>query len=157
MDMLQGILGGSKRQQTDDFIKRYQTGAPWDGISDQEAIDRYQEIAPNVPPDVYEQSAREAFERLTPEQRVEFGRYVQQRARQEGVPIQDFDQDGIDDRFQDSGQLASMTSRMHQQQPGLLGSLLGGAGGAGFGGMLSGMLGGSSARGGSAQGGVGGC
>ncbi len=41
----------------------------------------------------------------------------------------DFNQDGIDDRFQDPNYLAQVTGRMDQQQPGLLGQLLGGAGG----------------------------
>jgi len=29
--------GGQNRQQYHDFVNRYDTGAPWDGISDQEA------------------------------------------------------------------------------------------------------------------------
>lgn len=44
----------------------YQQGAPWDGISDDEAYGHYQQISGRVPPDVYEDSARDAFERLTP-------------------------------------------------------------------------------------------
>jgi hypothetical protein len=133
MDMLSQLLGGGQnRQQYQDFVSRYDQGAPWDGISDREAYDRYQQVAPQLPPDVYQQSAREAFARLTPEQRVQFGQYLQQQARQQNANIPDLNHDGIDDRFQDPGYLARATGQVQQQQPGILGDLLGG-GGAGQG------------------------
>jgi hypothetical protein len=131
MDMLQDLLGGQERQGLEDFAGRYQKGAPWDGVTDQEAVDRYRQVARALPPDEYEEAARKAFERLTPAQRVEFGRYVQQRAHQQGIT--DFDGDGIDDRFQDPGQLAAMTARAERRQPGILEQLIGGVGGGGFG------------------------
>jgi len=52
----------------------------------------------------------------------------QQQARQQGVAVPDLNRDGIDDRLQDPAYLARVTSQVHQQQPGLLGGLLGGAG-----------------------------
>ena len=65
MGLLQGLLG-SQREEFDDFVNRYDQGAPWDGISQEEAVSRYQQVATQVPPDVYEQSAEEAFSRLSP-------------------------------------------------------------------------------------------
>jgi hypothetical protein len=101
-------------------------------------MDRYQQVAPNLPPDMYQQSAQESVERLTPQQRMQLGQHLQQQARQQNVNVPDFNQDGIDDRFQDSNYLAQVTGRMNQQQPGLLGQLLGGGGGGGGGqGMLA--------------------
>ena len=47
---------------------------------------------------------------------------------------------GSDDRLQDAGYLAQATGRLHQQQPGILGQLLGGALGGGGGGGNQGML-----------------
>jgi len=44
------------------------------------------------------------------------------------------DQDGQDDRFQDPNYLAQATGRIHQQQPDMLGQLMGGAAGLGGGG-----------------------
>ena len=136
MNILEQILGGGgqqRQQQYQDFTQRYDNGAPWDGISDQEAMERYQQVAPHLPPDMYQQSAQEAFSRLTPQQRTQFGQYLQQQARQQHVQVPDLNQDGIDDRFQDPNYLAQVAGRMDQQQPGLLGQLLGGAGGGGGG------------------------
>ncbi len=136
MGLLQGLLG-SQREEFDDFVNRYDQGAPWDGISQEEAVSRYQTVATQVPPDVYEQSAEEAFSRLSPQQRMQLGQYLRRQGRQRNLPLADFDQDGIDDRFQDPRQLARMTSQMDQRQPGVLGQLLGGGGATGG---QSGML-----------------
>jgi hypothetical protein len=65
---------------------------------------------------------------------MQFAQYLRQRAQQQNVQIPDINQDGIDDRLQDPAYLAQVTSRMHQQQPGLLGQLLGGAAGGSPGG-----------------------
>ena len=127
MDLLQNLLGGQQRPDLDDFVGRYDRGAPWDGISDDEAVSRYRQVAPHLPPQMYEESARDAFSRLTPQQRVEFGRYLRERARGRGAQFSDFDDDR-DDRFEDAGALAGMTSRMHREQPGMLDQLLGGGG-----------------------------
>lgn len=107
-----------------DFIDRYQRGG--EGISEQEAAARYREVAPQLPPDAYEQSAQEAFARMSPEQRAEFGRYL---ATQQGRDFVDLNQDGIDDRLQDPEYLAKTTSRVHKEEPGLLDQLLGSGGG----------------------------
>jgi hypothetical protein len=153
MDLLSGILGGQQQQREfDDFANRYEQGDPWDGISDDEAMSRYSQVAPQLPPDVYQQSAQESFSRLSPEQRMQFGRYIQQQAPQHGVSFPDLDQNGQDDRLQDPAYLAQMTGRIHQQQPGLLGQILGGAVGGGGGGGLAGGLG--SAFGGGGGGGM---
>jgi hypothetical protein len=137
MDMLAQMLGGGQnRQQYQDFVNRYDTGAPWDGISDQEAHSRYQQVAPQLSPQVYQESAQEAFARLTPEQRMQFGQYLQQQTRQQGLNVPDLNRDGIDDRFQDPTYLAQATGQLHQQQPGILGDLLGGGSGGGGQSML---------------------
>ncbi len=127
MDLLQNLLGGGQqRQEFQDFANRYDQGPPYQGFSGQEAYQRYQQIAPQLPPDVYEDAARESFSRMSPQERQQFGQYLRQNAQQQGVNFPDFNQDGIDDRMQDPNYLAQMTGRMHQQQPGLLGQLLGG-------------------------------
>lgn len=127
MDLLQNLLGGGQqRQQFEDFANRYDQGDPWDGFSGQEAYDRYQQIAPNVPHDVYQESAREAFGRMSPQQRQQFGQMLRQQSQQQGYNFPDLNGDGIDDRMQDPNYLAQVTGRMQQQQPGLLGQILGG-------------------------------
>ncbi len=143
MDMLSQMLGGGqRRQEYQDFVNRYDQGAPWDGVSDQEAYDRYQQVAPQLSPEMYQQSAQEAFSRMTPQQRLQLGQHLQQQSRQQGYNIPDFNQDGIDDRLQDPSFLAQATGRLNQQQPGILGQILGGGGGGG-----QGMLGGGGGQG----------
>src|ERR687886_474403 len=132
MGLFEALLGGRgggqpPRQEFEDFANRYEQGPPWAGISDQEAVQRYQQVAPHCSPEVYQQSAEEAFARMSPQERMQFAQYLRQRAQQQNVQIPDINQDGIDDRLQDPAYLAQVTSRMHQQQPGLLGQLLAGA------------------------------
>ena len=129
MSFLENLMGGGQqRHEMQDFVNRYDQGAPWTGISDQEAVSRYQQVAPQLPPDVYQQSAQEAFARLSPQERLQFGQQLRQRAQQQNVNIPDINQDGIDDRLQDPRYLAQVTGQLHQQQPDLLGQLVGGAG-----------------------------
>ncbi len=134
MDLLGQILGGGqRREEYQDFVNRYDTGAPWDGISDQEARSRYQQVAPQLSPEMYQESAQEAFSRLTPQQRLQLGQHLQQQTRQQGYNIPDLNRDGIDDRLQDPAYLARATGQLQRQQPGILGDLLGGGGGGGQG------------------------
>ena len=129
MDMLQNLLGtGQKRQEYEDFVNRYDRGEPWDGIGDEEAASRYGEVSEGLSDDDYELSAREAFERLSPQQRKELARMVRQQGRQRNVDLGDFDADD-DDRDSDPQQLARMSRHVRKQQPGGLAALLGGGGG----------------------------
>ena len=133
MGLLEQVLGDSKQDHDDyqDFVRRYDQGSPYDNIDDDEAVRRYEQVARNLPPDVYEDSAAEAFARLSPQERREFGRFLQQRARSGNVDLRDLDDDGRDDRFEDPHTLAQLSGRMHRQQPDLLGGMLGGMLGGG--------------------------
>jgi len=130
-NLLQQFMGGGQQQQEmQNFVQRYEQGPPYEGFSGQEAMNRYQQVATQLPPDVYQQSAAEAFARMSPQERAQLTQHLRQQARQQGVNFPDLNQDGIDDRVQqDPNALAQLTTRMHQQQPGLLGQLLGGGGG----------------------------
>jgi len=138
MDFLQHLLGGGQpRQQYQDFVQRYEQGHPAEGYSGQEVMQRYEQVAANCSPQLYQESAEQAFARMTPQERQQFAQFLQQRAQQQNVQFPDFNRDGIDDRFQqDPRSLAQMTTRMEQQQPGMLGQLLGGGGGGGGAGGL---------------------
>ena len=143
MDFLNNLMGGGeRREEYRGFTNRYDEGAPYERISDDEARDRYREVAPNLSEEDYRLSAREAFTRMSPEERMEFGRLLREESHQQGHgDFIDRDHDGQDDRFQDPDYLAGMTSRMNQQQPDLLGNLMGGM-------MGGGMTGGGGASGG---------
>ena len=75
-------------------------------------------------------SAAEAFTRMAPEERQAFADWLRQRAEQQGMSAQDLDGDGRPDYAQDPDALARMTTRVHQEQPGLLGQVLGAQGAA---------------------------
>jgi hypothetical protein len=126
MDMLQNVLGGGSRQDTSDFINRYQTGKPWEGISDQETLDRYSQIATQLPPDQFRQAAEQAFAKLTPEQRAELVRILQSKAQQQSVSTPALEQGNLPAAAQqDPGVLAGAATQLHEQQPNLLQQLLG--------------------------------
>jgi hypothetical protein len=166
MDFLSNLMGGGgegRREEYRDFANRYDEGAPYDRISDEEAVNRYREVAPNLSEDEYRESAREAFSRMAPEERMQFGQQFRGYAHEQGYgDFIDRDHDGQDDRFQDPDYLAGMTGRMHAQQPDLMGNLMGGMLGGGMGGGLGSMMGGGSGgmmgglSGGSMGGGMGG-
>jgi hypothetical protein len=88
MGILDDMLGGGPLQDIyRDFVKRYEQGHPAEGYSDQEVVDRYREVAHAVPPDQYAQAAQEALARLSPEERAEFVRMLQERAKTRGVAL----------------------------------------------------------------------
>ena len=145
MSFLESLMGGGQGcgqqgQDFQDFVNRYEQGPPWAGISAQEAMSRYQQVAPHLPPDVYQESAQEAFARLSPQERRQLARQLRPLAQQQNLTFPDLNQDGIDDRQQAPRYLAQVTGRMHQQEPGLLGNLLGGGGGGPGGGGAANML-----------------
>ena len=87
---------------------------------------RWQEVWDvNLADDKYLQAANEVFARMSPEGRVRFGRYLGQKAQQQGSTFIGLNQDGIDDRLQDPNFLAHVTMQMYQEQPGLLAQLFG--------------------------------
>jgi len=124
MGLLDALLGsGQGREEQQEFLRRFEQGQPWEGYTDQEVLNRYGTVAGQASSQEYRQAASEAFARMTPEQRVEFGQLLKQRAREQGVDLRNLQQSDIND-FQDAQRLAGLTSDVHQQ-PGLLRSILG--------------------------------
>ncbi|MGI8698508.1 MAG: hypothetical protein ACR2J0_05100 [Mycobacteriales bacterium] len=140
--------GHHRRRDYEDFADRYDRGHPHEGYDDDEVGRRYHDVAANVDEDTYRESARGAFERMDPDQRRQFGQLLHEHAQGFG---HDSGYDGSSDHPQG---LAEMTTRVHQQNPGLLGQLLGAAGGGGGG--LSGLVGGGGGGGGALGGLLGG-
>jgi hypothetical protein len=119
LGFLQNLLGGQQRQQYQDFVNRYDQGHPSEGYSDQETVSRYQQVATQLPPDAYQQSSEEAFARLSPEERMEFARWLQSRAQQQNVSVPGMTGGDLS-RYQDPRALAQVTTQMHQQEPDML-------------------------------------
>jgi hypothetical protein len=145
----------ASRRDYQDFVERFRQGPR--AVSEEEAASRYEQVAPNLPPDVYQRSAQEVFAQLTPEQRMQLGQALVQSARQQGQSFPDVNEDGVDDRLQDPDYLAQTATRVQEKQPGLLSQLLGGgrpapsggvpAGSVPSGGGMGGMLGSPMAKG----------
>ena len=88
MGMLDELLGGGQIQKEyRDFVNRYEQGDPSEGYSDQEVLKRYGEVSHAVPPDQYAQAAQEALSKLSPEDRAEFLKMLQERAAARGVML----------------------------------------------------------------------
>ena len=135
MGLMDMLGGGERRQEYEDFVNRYEQGAPHEGIDDDEAVRRYDEVSSQLSDDDYELSAEEAFRRMAPQERQELARMVRQQGRQRQVDLGEFDDDD-DERYADPKQLARMTRQVRKQQPNMMSQLLGGGGGGGMGGML---------------------
>ncbi len=133
--LLGGLFGGQdddddrRRGRAQDFVSRYEQGPPYEGISDEEAYHNYRQVAGRLSPQEYEESAAEAFQRLSPQERMQFAQMLQQRA---GGQFGGFQGD-------DPRELARVMSGYRQQDPGGLASLFGGGGG-GMGDMLNNPL-----------------
>ncbi len=132
MGLLEGLLGAMGPQGAGDFIRRYERGAPWDGIDDREALDHYGRVAGALGPEEYRQSAEDAFSRFSPDERRQLGQHLAQQARRQDFSVGEPDPGRLDD----PRELADMTSRLHGAGPGVLRGLLG----AGGGGALSNPL-----------------
>ena len=146
MDLLEMLMGSSqKRQGYEDFLNRYEEGSPWEGYTDEEVLDRYGEVAHKVSPSDYEQAARDAFSRLSPADRNQFGELLAGLARGKRLELPGLTP-GQGQGFGNLDWLANITRQLHEQ-PGLLRDLLGGltgggshSAGTGTGGLLSSPL-----------------
>jgi hypothetical protein len=143
--LLGGLFGGQdddddegRRRRATDFVDRYERGAPYDGINDDEVIQNYRATAGRLSPQEYEEATAESLGRLSREERRELRRRLRQQQR--GGQFNDDDDD-------DPRTMARELSQYRQQgSDDPLGGLLGG---------LGGMLGGGGGSQGSSQGGGG--
>ena len=138
--MMKGLFGGDDdRNQSRDFIQRYETGDPTEGYSSEEAYQQYGRVSQHLSPEDYQDAAEQAFNRMRPDQRSQFAQMLGQQMG--GSGFQGYQQ------TDDPRQLAQAVAQYRQQDQGGLGSLFGGGGGGGgLGGMLGGLLGGDDDR-----------
>ena len=119
MGILDELLGGGKIQKDyKDFVDRYEQGDPSEGYSDQEVLKRYGEVSHAVPPDQYAQAAQEALGKLSPEDRAEFLKMLQERAAARGVTLPR-------EVASDPKDLGKVLTDLHEK-PGQLRDILGG-------------------------------
>ena len=124
MGFLDDFLGNEQLQkQYADFAKRYEQGHPSEGYSDREVLERYGEVSHAVPSDEYAQAAQEALGKLSPEERAEFLKMLQERAAARGVKLPG-------KAASDPKDLGQVLTELHEK-PGQLRDILGSPGGAG--------------------------
>lgn len=129
-NMLGGLFGGPDddrvRSQAKDFVSRYEQGAPHEGYGRDEVLDNFRRASQAVGDDDMRDAAREAFRRMSPEQRREYKRAMRQR----GARGFDRDDDGDDPEVLAQATQTFMKERPAQAQDagggGLFGGLFGG-------------------------------
>ena len=84
-------------------------------VPDSQVQESYGQVAAQMPQDQYVQAARDAFEKLTPEQREQFATDLQQQAQQRGLNVP-----AAQNVASDPGTLASAVGQVHADQPNLL-------------------------------------
>lgn len=127
--------GGQKRQEYEDFARRYEQGPPWEGYSDREVLDRYGEVAHEASPADYEAAVREALSRLSPAEQAALVRDLQERTRGRGVvipaPRPRGDGGGLDELARSVRELHEQPGRLREVVTGPSGGPVGQPAGAG--------------------------
>jgi hypothetical protein len=83
-ELISQVLGGRQTQKEyKDFVDRYERG----NLYSEEVLKRYDEVSHAVSPDQYAQAAQEALSKLSPEERAEFLKMLQERAAARGVKL----------------------------------------------------------------------
>ena len=121
MGILDDLLSGGQAQKDyKDFVDRYEQGDPSEGYSDQEVLKRYGEVSHAAPPNEYAQAAQEALSKLSPEERAEFLKMLQERAAARGMQLPGR-------AASDPKDLGQVLTELHEK-PGRLRDILGGDG-----------------------------
>lgn len=143
MGLLDESTGGGDRQaDVRDVVGRYEQGAAYDNDDDQEAVERHQQLATELSRDDYEQSAHEALQNMSPEDRMAFGNDLEAQANANGRGVGSLlgglgggalgglGGGGLDALAgQNPAMFAGLLGQMQRQDPGMLGGLMGGLGG----------------------------
>jgi hypothetical protein len=139
--VMKGLFGGGdeaevqkKAADAEDFVKRYEQGDPAEGYSTEEAIQHYKEVSSVASQEQMQKATKQSIEKLTPSEREEFAKMLQQR--QSGT----FQQRTGTEAGGPSGGVGVDD---------ILGSLMGGgafAGGGGIGDILGSLMGGATGQ-----------
>jgi hypothetical protein len=120
MGLLDSLLKDATGQEHhEDFARRYEHGRPDEGYTEQEAFAQHQAVAPNLSNGEYEKAALAAFKNMSPQQRQEFRKHINQRLGPNARPAS---------TGHEPSELSKLVGGLHSQDPGLLGGLLGGSG-----------------------------
>ncbi|HEY5628840.1 MAG TPA: hypothetical protein VIR16_04955 [Candidatus Limnocylindrales bacterium] len=116
MDNLSNILGGQAGGAVQQLVSAFEQGNHQQ-VPDAQVQQTYGQTAAQLPQDQYLEAAREAFTRLTPQQRQQFAQELQTQAQQQGVSLPMPSQSTS---TADASGLANAVTAVHGQQPNLL-------------------------------------
>jgi hypothetical protein len=108
------ILRGRMPSNLQGMIDQFQQGQH-DQVPDDQVSSAYNQVATQLPKDEYRQAAEQAFAKLSPEQRAEFLRTLQQQTTQSGMTSP-----AVQSASPDPSSLAAATAEVHGQQPNIL-------------------------------------
>ncbi|WP_242372793.1 hypothetical protein [Anaeromyxobacter sp. SG26] len=120
MGMLDALLEGLGRESFEDFTRRWERGAPWDALRDEETIANYDRVADEIGPAELQEAALASVERLSPEERRRFVSELQRSARRADVNYPGVHDEGLEE----PQALAALLSRMHGERRGMIRQLL---------------------------------
>ncbi len=120
MGMLDALLEGLGRESFEDFTRRWERGAPWDELTDEETIANYDRVADEIGPAEFQEAALASVARLPPDERRRFVEELQRAARRADVNYPGVHDEGLED----PQVLAALLSRMHGERRGMIRQLL---------------------------------
>jgi hypothetical protein len=107
-----------------EFIDRYEKGAPWAGYTDLEVQGRYQALIPLLSPDQFVWAAEQSLERFSPQNRILFGQYIQPQALEVGLRLSEIEEADGAANLRDSATLARILADLQQRRPDMPANLL---------------------------------
>jgi len=114
MKDLSSVISSVGGGDLENILSKFNQGQH-DEVPDSNIEDSYGQVAAQLPRDQYIPAARDAFERLTPQQREEFARELQAQTQRHGVNVP-----SAQNVATDPGSLATAVGDIHGQQPNLL-------------------------------------
>jgi hypothetical protein len=103
--------------QIADLLRQAQTGGP-DAVSDEDVHQAYQQVAPQLSREEFQQAASEAYDRLTPDERSRIAEHLRSQAEPRDLPMSTLPSGAT--AATDPGALAAATADMHDREPNLL-------------------------------------
>src|SRR3954454_17219359 len=108
------MIGSLGHGNLEGLLKKFNTGQH-NEVPDSQVHESYGQVAATMPQDQYVQAARDAFEKLSPQQRDQFAKELQAQTQQRGVPAP-----AAQTASSDPGSLATAVGQVHADQPNLL-------------------------------------
>lgn len=120
MEMLDSLLEDVGKERFEDFARRWERGAPWDALQDEETIAFYDRVVDEIGPAQFEEAALATVERLSPTERRQLVAEMQASARREDLNYPGVHDEGVEE----PRALAGLLARMHGERRGMIRQLL---------------------------------